>query len=64
MEYNRRRGADGDRISKIIRDALESDFAQKAGGRVTSFIRVNPLLSTCLGLAAGLALGMRLRSRA
>ena len=61
MEYNRRRGADGDRLSKIIRDTLKSDFAQKAGGRVRSFIRENPLLSLGLGLAAGVALGMRLR---
>jgi len=61
MGYNRRRGHDEDCISKIVRDTLKSDFAQKAGGRISSFIRENPLLSTCLGLAAGFALGMRLR---
>ena len=61
MEYNRRRGADGDRISRIVRDVMKPGFAHKAGDRITTFIRENPLLSTCLGLAAGLALGMRLR---
>jgi hypothetical protein len=61
MAYNRRRDHDETSIPKIVRNALKPGFAHKAGDRINTFIRENPLLSTCLGLAAGFALGMRLR---
>lgn len=61
MEYNRRRNHDRVPIPKLVPDAMTSGFVRKAGDQISSFIRQNPLLSTCLGLAAGLALGMRLR---
>lgn len=63
MRRNRRGGHVGDRISKIVRDSLESDFAREAGGRIKSFITEKPVLSTCLGLAAGFFLGALIRRR-
>ncbi|HLF93541.1 MAG TPA: hypothetical protein VJB14_08765 [Planctomycetota bacterium] len=64
MRNNGKRGAhDGIRISKIDRDSMEYDFAREAGVRVKAFITRRPILSTCLGLAAGFMCGMLFRSR-
>ena len=62
MRRNNRRGTrDGDRISKFVRDSMNSDFAREAGGRMKSFVTERPVLSTCLGVGAGLVLGMLIR---
>ena len=61
MRHNSRRDPYGVRISKLVRDSMKSDFARKAGNQISAFIEENPLLSICLGLAAGFALGMRIR---
>ena len=42
---------------------MEYDFAREAGVRVKAFITRRPILSTCLGLAAGFMCGMLFRSR-
>lgn len=63
MRHNRHRGHYGDRIAKIIRDSMESSFAQETGGRIKTFITDKPVLSTCLGLTAGIVLGMLIRRR-
>lgn len=63
MSHDRRESHDGDRISKFFRDSLESDFAREALGRMKSFIIEKPVLSTCLGLAAGLVVGLLIRRR-
>lgn len=61
MRHNRRGSHDGDRISKIVRDSMESDFVREARDRIKSFITEKPILSACLGLAAGFALGRLIR---
>ena len=59
MRHNNRRGTHyGDRISKIVRDSMKSDFAREAGSRMKSFVTEKPILSTCLGVAAGFVLGL------
>ncbi len=52
-----------DRITRILRDTLESDSVREAGERVKTFISEKPVLSACLGLAAGFVLGMLVRRR-
>jgi hypothetical protein len=61
MRHNRPRDHSGVRLSKSVRDSLESGFVRKAGDGIRTFITENPLLSTCLGLAAGFVIGKRLR---
>ena len=61
MRHDRRKGADGNRISKLLRDSMESDFARDVGGRIKAFITEQPVRSVCLGLAAGLVLGLLVR---
>jgi hypothetical protein len=63
MRHNRRGNHHGDRISKILRDTMESDFARETGDRIKAFITEQPMLSTCLGLAAGFMLGRLIRHR-
>lgn len=63
MPRHRRGSTPGDRLSRILRDALESDSVRDAGDRVKTFITEKPLLSAGLGLAAGLLLGMLIRRR-
>lgn len=64
MRNNGKRGTqDGVRISKIVRDSMEYDFAREAGVRVKAFITLKPILSTCLGLAAGFMCGMLFRRK-
>jgi len=64
MRINGKRGThDGVRISKIARDSMDYDFAREAGVRVKAFITRKPILSTCLGLAAGFMCGMLFRRR-
>jgi hypothetical protein len=40
---------------------MESDFVREARDRIKSFITEKPILSACLGLAAGFALGRLIR---
>jgi ElaB/YqjD/DUF883 family membrane-anchored ribosome-binding protein len=47
----------------MLRDTLESDQVREAGDRVKTFITEKPLLSACLGVAAGFMLGMLVRRR-
>ena len=63
MQRHRRGENPADRISRILRDTFESDSVREAGGRVKIFILEKPVLSTCLGLAAGFVLGMMVRRR-
>jgi ElaB/YqjD/DUF883 family membrane-anchored ribosome-binding protein len=63
MGQSRRGNHHGERISKFVRDSMDSDFTRHAGSRIKSFITGRPILSTCLGLAAGLMLGMLIRRR-
>jgi ElaB/YqjD/DUF883 family membrane-anchored ribosome-binding protein len=42
---------------------MESDFARETGDMIKSFITEKPVLSICLGLGAGFALGMLIRRR-
>ena len=63
MRRDRREAHDGDRISKIFRETMESDLAREAGQQIKAFITRKPILSACLGLAAGLAIGMLIRRR-
>ena len=61
MAHHRQKDHFGVRLSKSVRESRKSGFARKAGDRINSFITENPLLSTCLGLAAGFVLGKRIR---
>ena len=63
MSRNRQGRHYGDRIAKIVRDSMESDFARETGGRIKSFVTEKPILSTCIGLAAGIVLGMLIPRR-
>ncbi len=63
MRQHRRGNPYGDRLSKFLRDSMESDFARDAGTRIKAFLTEKPVLSTCMGIAAGFALGMLLRRR-
>jgi ElaB/YqjD/DUF883 family membrane-anchored ribosome-binding protein len=63
MHRHRRGGHPADRLSRILRDTLESDSVRDVEDRVRTFIREKPVLSACLGLAAGFMLGMLLRRR-
>jgi len=63
MRHNRPGNHYGDRIKKIVRDSMESDFVRDAGGRIKSFVTEQPVVSICLGLAAGIVLGMMIRRR-
>jgi len=63
MSQHRRGDHYGDRIKKIVRDSIESDFVRETGLRIKSFVTEQPMVSTCLGLAAGIVLGMMIRRR-
>lgn len=63
MRHRRPGNHYGDRIKKLVRDSLESDFVRETRDRVKSFVTGQPILSTCLGLAAGVVLGMMIRRR-
>jgi len=58
MRQHRRGNPQGDRLSKFLRDSMESDFARHTEGRIKEFFTERPLLSTGLGVAAGIALGI------
>jgi hypothetical protein len=49
-----------DRISRFMRDSIDSDIPRAMRERIKSFVFAKPLSSACLGLAAGFTLGMRL----
>jgi hypothetical protein len=53
----------GDRVSRLVRNSIDSDFALEAGDQIKSFITAKPLLSACLGIVAGFALGTLIRRR-
>lgn len=62
MRHNHRRGAHyGDRISQFVRDSMTSDFARETGSRMKAFITRKPILSTCLGAAAGFMVALLIR---
>ena len=63
MKRHRGGGHPADRLSRILRDTLDSDSVRDAQDRVKTFIAEKPLLSACLGLAAGFMLGMLVRRR-
>ena len=56
-----RRGRYKDRISKFLHESVDPDALRDAGGRVKGFIHDKPLMSTCIGLAAGFLLGLLFR---
>jgi len=58
-----RRGHPADRLSRILRETLESGSVRDAQDRVKAFITEKPVLSACLGVAAGFVLGMLVRRR-
>ncbi|HVE42851.1 MAG TPA: hypothetical protein VNM14_23425 [Planctomycetota bacterium] len=58
-----RRSHPAERLSRILRDTLESDSVREAQDRVKTFVTEKPVLSACLGLAAGFVLGMLVRRR-
>lgn len=61
MKHNRRANRFDDRTAGIFRDSRKAGGPRPAGGRASTFIAENPLLSTCLGLAGGFALGLLIR---
>jgi ElaB/YqjD/DUF883 family membrane-anchored ribosome-binding protein len=61
MRHHKRGDHSGDRISRIVRDSVEADVAREVGGRMKAFITERPIASACLGLAAGVLLGMLIR---
>ena len=61
MHRHRRGRPYRDRISKFLQESIDPDAMREAGGRVKSFIHEKPLLSACLGLAAGFVLGLMFR---
>jgi len=63
MRQGRRGNHHADRISKLVRDSLDSDFAREAGERIKTLVTAKPIVSTCLGLAIGFALGTLIRRR-
>jgi len=63
MHRHRRGSHPADRLSRMLRDTLESESVRDAGDRVKTFITEKPLLSACLGVAAGFVLGMLVRRR-
>jgi ElaB/YqjD/DUF883 family membrane-anchored ribosome-binding protein len=63
MQRHRRSAQAAERLSRMLRDTLESDSVRDAKDRVRSFITEKPLLSACLGIAAGFMLGMLVRRR-
>jgi predicted PurR-regulated permease PerM len=63
MRHTRPGNHYGDRIKKIVRDSMETDFVREAGDRIKSFVTGQPIVSACLGLAAGIMLGMLIRRR-
>jgi ElaB/YqjD/DUF883 family membrane-anchored ribosome-binding protein len=63
MHRHRRGGSPADRLSRVLRETLDSDSVREAGDRVKTFITEKPLLATCLGLAAGFLLGTLIRRR-
>lgn len=50
-----------DRISKFLQDSIDPDLMKDAGGRVKSFIHEKPVMTACLGVAAGFLLGFLFR---
>lgn len=50
-----------DRIARFLQESVESDAVREAGGRVNTFVHEKPLLSACIGLAAGFLLGLLVR---
>ena len=63
MHRHRRGGHPADRLGRILRDALDSESVRETQDRVRTFIHEKPVLSACLGLAAGVLLGMMVRRR-
>ena len=63
MQRHRRGGHTAERLSRMLREGLESDSVRDAQDRVKSFIAEKPVLSAFLGLAAGFMLGMLVRRR-
>jgi ElaB/YqjD/DUF883 family membrane-anchored ribosome-binding protein len=63
MQRHRRGGHPAERISRILRDTLESDSVREAGERLKTFILERPVQSVCFGLAAGFLLGILARRR-
>jgi len=63
MRHHRRGNPQGDRLSKFLRDSVESDFARHTEGRIKAFLTEKTLLSTCLGVAGGFALGILFRRK-
>jgi ElaB/YqjD/DUF883 family membrane-anchored ribosome-binding protein len=63
MQRHRRGGHPAQRLARILRETLESDSVRDAQDRVKTFIAEKPVLSACLGLAAGFVLGMLVRRR-
>lgn len=61
MKHDRPRDHSGVRLLKRVRDSMRPGFARKAGDGIRTFITENPLLSTCLGVAAGFVIGKRIR---
>lgn len=58
MKNGKQKSHYGDRIAKVVRNSREYGFARDAGSRIKSFVTEKPLLSACIGLAAGLVLGI------
>ena len=61
MHRHRRGRPYKDRISKLFQESLDPDAMREAGGRVKTFIHEKPLMSACIGLAAGFLLGLLVR---
>lgn len=58
MKNGKQKSHYGDRIAKVVRESKELGLAREIGGSIKSFVTDKPVLSTCIGLAAGIVLGM------
>lgn len=64
MRHHRRPNHLDDRVARFARDYTSAaDFVREAGIRTRLFITERPILSTCLGLATGYAVGSLIRRR-
>jgi ElaB/YqjD/DUF883 family membrane-anchored ribosome-binding protein len=59
--HRHRRGRYKDRISKFLQESVDPDALRDAGGRVKTFIHEKPMMSACIGVAAGFLLGLLIR---
>lgn len=50
-----------DRISKLLQDSIDPDAMREAGTRVRTFVHEKPVMTACIGLAAGFLLGLLFR---